>query len=126
MSAFQSVFEQGDTAERLRQFLGPHVQWLGQFRQVSIYYCDAFQGLSDLMQLTHQRAEQEERIRDGQTWAWRTQKEPHEDIMDVVMMDTDEDISEEEAMRMLRRDYGEVDTDQEWSMSSNDRWSVAS
>ncbi|CAK0892252.1 unnamed protein product, partial [Prorocentrum cordatum] len=107
MATFQRVFEQGDTAERIRQCLGPWAQWIGQFRQVSTHYCDILQGLSDSLQLTHQRAVQEERIRNNQTWAWRTQREPHEEIMDVVMMDSDEDITEEEALRMLRRDYGQ-------------------
>ena len=101
---------------------------MAQLYQVSIFFCDFLHNLLVTMQVSFQGAEHEEDHRDSQTWLWRIQREPHLELRDVVMMQLDEGdyITEEEAMRMLQRDFGAIDSDDGWETSSSGRWSWGS
>ena len=128
MPDLTDILTHGDNAERIRQYLGPRVRWMAQLHQVSMFFCDFLHNLLVTMQVSFQVAEHEEDHRDTQTWLWRIQREPHLELRDVVMMQLDEGdyITEEEAMRMLQRDFGAIDSDDGWETSSSGRWSWGS
>ena len=120
------IFTQYDNSERVRQFLGPRVQWVAHCHQTATYFCDHIQGYLNLMERSFLQAMREEELRDRQTRYWQSHREPHEELMDVVNQHTYDDsmqITTEDARRMLYRDFGPLDSDDAMSTSSNSRWS---
>lgn len=129
MTDLTVIFTLYGISERVRQFLGPRVQWVAHCHQTATHFCDLFQSYLDLMERSFLQAMREEELRDSQTRDWQSYREPHEELMDVVNQHIYDDsmmITTEDARRMLYRDFGPLDSDDAMSTSSSGRWSWGS
>ena len=127
MLSLQDVLQQDGVADRVRQFLGPRVQWTAALHQTTTSYRDYLQGFSSMLESSYRRAMWEEELRDSQTWVWRIHRDPHEEFRDLLAMHTDEYVSEADALHVLRREARhDFDSPTGWSTSSSNRWSMGS
>ncbi|CAK0793561.1 unnamed protein product [Prorocentrum cordatum] len=95
MTDLTYILMQDGSARGLRHFLGPRVQWTASLHQVSMFYCDFYQGNLGFLHQSFMGAMIEESIRDSQTWHWGIQREPHEEIRDVMNMNVDMNITDD-------------------------------